>query len=425
MSDIAAFFAPTALPAAAGAVAFAPKTQEVSNEFAGLLAEFQAALTQQPGAQIGFTGAPSVNSSAASLLVQEGTSANPQATVETLLASGGQDQVANPDATLVAQLAALQNTLHALQVEAPATSEQTAAAPAVQSNVLGLRGTIEPAAPAQAPQETKVDAATAQPNPADKAVSPELLAVLNNQKPVQSHAKTAAKVPATTQSTADGMSHGQSTALAHAATPAQDTLNNNAFGSNAQGGTHTTGAAPQSAQPGTPAPTANPQAFAAAIAATQPKPVETPNIVLSTTPPAPAAVPLDALAVNIARKFEAGVSNFDITLHPAELGKLEISLSVADDGRIHAALRAERPETLDLLQRDARQLETQLRQAGLDVGSNSLNFSLSQGNGQRQQHPFVGWPAFADAQAAAGAAKEQALTAYVTARDRDGVDIRV
>ena len=66
-----------------------------------------------------------------------------------------------------------------------------------------------------------------------------------------------------------------------------------------------------------------------------------------------------------------------------------------------------------------------MRQAGLDVGSNSLSFSLSQGNGQQRHQPFVGWPAFADAQAAAGAAKEQALTAYVTVRERDGVDIRV
>jgi flagellar hook-length control protein FliK len=141
-----------------------------------------------------------------------------------------------------------------------------------------------------------------------------------------------------------------------------------------------------------------------------------------TTPQA--AVPLDALAVHIARKFEAGASQFEIRLHPAELGQLDISLSVADDGRVQAVLRAERPETLDILQRDARALEQQLRQAGLEVGSNSLSFSLSSGNGQRQA-PFAGWPAFADAQDAAEQAKKEAASTYIAVRQRDGVDIRV
>lgn len=135
------------------------------------------------------------------------------------------------------------------------------------------------------------------------------------------------------------------------------------------------------------------------------------------------AVPLDALAVHIARKFEAGTSQFEIRLHPADLGHLDISLSVAEDGHVQAVLRAERPETLDLLQRDARVLEQQLRQAGLEVGSNALSFSLSSGNGQRQS-PFVGWPAFAEAPDA-GAAKQDAASTYIAVRKSDGIDIRV
>jgi flagellar hook-length control protein FliK len=136
-------------------------------------------------------------------------------------------------------------------------------------------------------------------------------------------------------------------------------------------------------------------------------------------------VPLEALAVRIARRFEAGLSQFEISLHPADLGKVDISLSVGDDGHVHAMMRAERPETLDLLQRDARSLEQQLRQAGLEVGSNALSFSLSGGNGQQRQAPFAGWPAFADAQDAAGAAKQDAAKAYIAVRNPDGRDIRV
>jgi flagellar hook-length control protein FliK len=135
-------------------------------------------------------------------------------------------------------------------------------------------------------------------------------------------------------------------------------------------------------------------------------------------------VPLDALAVSIARKFESGSSQFEISLHPAYLGKLDISLSVANDGRVHAVLRAEKPETLDMLQRDARTLETQLRQAGLDVGSNSLSFQLSSGNGQRQS-------GLAAPQASGFSLKEQPVATeqqvsnYIAVRSRDGLDIRI
>lgn len=146
------------------------------------------------------------------------------------------------------------------------------------------------------------------------------------------------------------------------------------------------------------------------------------NSALIDTPQA--AVPLDALAVHIAGKFEQGSSEFEIRLHPADLGQLDITLTVAEDGRVQASLRAERPETLELLQRDARTLEQQLRHAGLDVGSNALSFSLSNGHNQRHA-PNPAWPAFADANDAASLAQDQALSHYVAVSVRDGIDIRV
>ena len=146
------------------------------------------------------------------------------------------------------------------------------------------------------------------------------------------------------------------------------------------------------------------------------------NTALIATPQS--GVPLDALAVNIARKFEQGSSEFEISLHPVGLGKLDITLTVAEDGRVQAALRAERPETLELLQRDSRSLEQQLRNAGLDVGSNALSFSLSNGQSQRQT-PNPAWPGFADAGDAAVAAQDLAVSNYVAVRVRGGIDIRV
>jgi flagellar hook-length control protein FliK len=146
------------------------------------------------------------------------------------------------------------------------------------------------------------------------------------------------------------------------------------------------------------------------------------NTALIATPQG--AVPLNALAVHIARKFEQGSSEFEIRLHPADLGKLDITLSVAEDGRVQANLRAERPETLELLQRDVRNLEQQLRHAGLDVGSNALSFSLSNGQNQRQA-PNPIWPEFAGANDAASQAQDYAIANYLAVPVRDGIDIRV
>ena len=49
---------------------------------------------------------------------------------------------------------------------------------------------------------------------------------------------------------------------------------------------------------------------------------------------------------------------------------------VTDGGRAVAIVSAERPETLDLLQRDAAGLRQALQDAGLSTDSNSLSFNL-------------------------------------------------
>ncbi len=143
---------------------------------------------------------------------------------------------------------------------------------------------------------------------------------------------------------------------------------------------------------------------------------------LPTTAPIP--VPLDALAVHIARKVEQGLNQFEITLTPAELGKLDISLKISDDGRVQAVLRAERQDTLDLLRQDARTLESQLRQAGLDVNAGALSFHLSQGNAHRYQRDNGGF-ANAMTQDKDDTARDVTATAWIATRKRDGIDIHV
>jgi chemotaxis protein MotD len=133
----------------------------------------------------------------------------------------------------------------------------------------------------------------------------------------------------------------------------------------------------------------------------------------STAPPAPAApssfgmevaqkvaaqpandgapVPVHALAVTIAARASQGATRFDIRLDPAELGRIDVQLTVDREGHVKSKLVVEKQETLDLLQRDQRNLEKALAQAGVQTREGSLEFSLRDQGGQNargdQQQP--------------------------------------
>lgn len=92
------------------------------------------------------------------------------------------------------------------------------------------------------------------------------------------------------------------------------------------------------------------------------------------------AVPIPALAVEIATQASAGKSHFDIRLDPPELGRINVRLEVDHDGSITSHIIADHADTLDLLKRDAPQLERALQQAGLKTGDNALAFSLNDQN---------------------------------------------
>jgi flagellar hook-length control protein FliK len=97
---------------------------------------------------------------------------------------------------------------------------------------------------------------------------------------------------------------------------------------------------------------------------------------------ATAAPDINALAVNIATKSEGGARHFDIRLDPADLGRVDVRLTVDDAGKAQATLSVEKPQTLELLQKDQGHLERALKDAGLDLSQNGLSFSLK---GQQQQ----------------------------------------
>ncbi|SFT58544.1 hook-length control protein FliK [Pseudovibrio denitrificans] len=86
----------------------------------------------------------------------------------------------------------------------------------------------------------------------------------------------------------------------------------------------------------------------------------------------------------IARQVSGGVNRFEIRLDPKELGSVDVSIEFSKDGRVRAHLIAERPETLELLQKDQRGLEKALQEAGIDADKSSLRFSLGHRDGGSQ-----------------------------------------
>ena len=70
-----------------------------------------------------------------------------------------------------------------------------------------------------------------------------------------------------------------------------------------------------------------------------------------------------------------------VQLSPAELGRVDVRLTIDRNGQAQATIVADRPETLALLQKDASFLERALQQAGINAQSQNMSFNLRE---QRQ-----------------------------------------
>uniref|UniRef100_UPI0025E7BF27 flagellar hook-length control protein FliK n=1 Tax=Phreatobacter sp. TaxID=1966341 RepID=UPI0025E7BF27 len=141
-------------------------------------------------------------------------------------------------------------------------------------------------------------------------------------------------------------------------------------------------------------------------------------------------VPVHALAVTIAARAGSGATRFDIRLDPAELGRIDVQLTVDRDGAVKSRLVVEKQETLDLLQRDQRNLERALAQAGLQTSEGSLEFSLKDQGGQnardRQPEPQASRHQMVVEDPEAASALQASAAVYARAAAlRGGVDIRI
>jgi flagellar hook-length control protein FliK len=84
----------------------------------------------------------------------------------------------------------------------------------------------------------------------------------------------------------------------------------------------------------------------------------------------------DQVAVQLTRAALDGLNRFSIQLHPADLGRVDVRLDLSHDGHVTAMVTADRHDTLNLLQRDARTLERSLQDLGFKMDSGGMQFSL-------------------------------------------------
>lgn len=85
---------------------------------------------------------------------------------------------------------------------------------------------------------------------------------------------------------------------------------------------------------------------------------------------------VEQLRVTISKAANRGLDRVSIQLHPEKLGRVDVRLDFGSDGRVSAQVTVERPETLEMLQRDGRGLERALQDAGLKTDPGGVTFAL-------------------------------------------------
>ncbi|MBI1186457.1 MAG: hypothetical protein GC206_03880, partial [Alphaproteobacteria bacterium] len=90
-----------------------------------------------------------------------------------------------------------------------------------------------------------------------------------------------------------------------------------------------------------------------------------------------ASTPAGQVAQQIVRRIEGGATKFEMQLDPPELGRVEVKLEMSRDHRVSALIAAEDPATLSQIARAAREIETMLEAAGLQLSDSGLTFDLA------------------------------------------------
>jgi flagellar hook-length control protein FliK len=130
------------------------------------------------------------------------------------------------------------------------------------------------------------------------------------------------------------------------------------------------------------------------------------------------------LAAGILDKLEGQSTRFDLQLDPLGLGKVDVSVEIAADGRLTAQLGFDSAQGLAELRGRAQELRQALEQAGFSLGDNGLSFDFS--GQQRRQDAETDTPASTSrAFAQALGLEAEADAAPIRYQARRGLDLLV
>ncbi len=130
---------------------------------------------------------------------------------------------------------------------------------------------------------------------------------------------------------------------------------------------------------------------------------------------------VDQVTVQITAAARAGIDKINIQLKPASLGRIDVQLEVAMDGRVSAVITADNKDTLEMLQRDAKDLARALQDAGLQADAENMEFNLREQNRQAPEKGPDG-PATGAEQVLPSEIADEDLNAVMAAGYRGGID---
>jgi Meckel syndrome type 1 protein len=147
---------------------------------------------------------------------------------------------------------------------------------------------------------------------------------------------------------------------------------------------------------------------------------------------APAPVPIGPqtvprLAAAMVQNLRAKAARFQLTLDPAGLGRVDVSVRIGADGAVSATLNFNSAQAAEALKAHAGELRAALQQAGFNLGGSDLNF-LAGGSGQQQggsQNGSSAAPRFAGSLGSSEAQAAETPAARTAVQSADGVDIRI
>lgn len=132
---------------------------------------------------------------------------------------------------------------------------------------------------------------------------------------------------------------------------------------------------------------------------------------------------LEQVSVTIQKAIKDGTDRITIQLRPAELGRIDVRIEVAGDGRALVHVAADRSDTLDLLQRDARDLARALQDAGLHADAGSLQFSLREQTAEHRERRARGAAAVGIVAADKAPSEAEAVPAWTSTVRPGRIDI--